>query len=66
MQANCVSFTANEKEQLVISWSESDKKGRGERFYMSFFDEQERKFSDRINIPLEENVSLHEAGLRDK
>lgn len=62
-QASCVYLTVDEKDQPVISWCETDPASSVKHFYMSFYNEQSGRFSGRINIPIEQNASLHEEGM---
>lgn len=60
--AMCVYLTSDEKNNPVVSWCETDNAGK-KSFYLSFFDIVERKFSSAVDIPIEQNVSLHEEGM---
>lgn len=62
-QASCVFLTSDEKNQPVISWCETDRSTREKKFYLAFFDENKKTFTDRISIPIELNVNLHEEGM---
>ncbi|MFT3676476.1 MAG: exo-alpha-sialidase [Chitinophagaceae bacterium] len=62
-QATCVSLTSDEKNQPVISWCETDRNTKEKKFYLAFFDESRKTFTDRISIPIEQNVNLHEEGM---
>ena len=60
--ATSVYLASDEKNNPVISWCETD--GAGNKFfYLSFFDTVAARFSSAINIPIEQNVSLHEEGM---
>ncbi len=62
-QATCVFLTADENNRPVISWCETNRSDKQKNFYMAFFDESSKKFTDRISIPIEQNVNLHEEGM---
>lgn len=62
-QATCVFLAADEKNRPVISWCETDRADKQKNFYMAFFDESTKSFTDRISIPIEQNVNLHEEGM---
>lgn len=61
--ASCVYLTADEKEQPVISWCETDTSIKKKNFFMAYFDENRGSFSSRIPIPIEQNASFHEEGM---
>lgn len=60
--ASSVYLTPDEKNNPVISWCETDHAGRI-FFYLSFLDIVTGKFYPAINIPVEQNASLHEEGM---
>ncbi|MFT3750415.1 MAG: exo-alpha-sialidase [Agriterribacter sp.] len=60
--ASSVYLTPDEKNNPVISWCETDHAGKI-FFYLSFLDTAAGKFYPPINIPVEQNASLHEEGM---
>jgi hypothetical protein len=61
-KASCVYLTIDEKKNPVASWCETDTGGR-KYFFLSFLNTAEGKFAPAINIPIEQNVNLHEEGM---
>jgi len=62
-QASCVYLTADEKEQPVVSWCETDKSSGARSWRAAFFDQRNGGFSDPIAVPIEQHAALHEEGM---
>jgi len=62
-KASCVSFTSDENNRLVVSWTEIEAENEQKHFYMAFFDELTETLLPRIAIPIEQNAALHEEGM---
>lgn len=61
-EASCVFFTKDEKNNPVISWTETDKKGE-KFFYLANWEAPSQKFGAAISIPIEQTTSIHEEGM---
>lgn len=60
--ASCVFLTSDEAGNPAVSWTEIDS-GGGKHFYFSLWNVKEKKFADKINIPMPQNTSIHEEGM---
>lgn len=60
--SSSVSFTSDETGRPVISWCETDSKGK-KLFFLSYLNEQGSSFIKPVNIPVEQNTNLHEEGM---
>ncbi|MBS1729669.1 MAG: exo-alpha-sialidase [Bacteroidetes bacterium] len=61
--ASCVYLTSDEKNNPLISWCEMDSATKRKYFFVSFFDNKKNEFINKISVPIEQNVSIHEEGM---
>lgn len=61
-KAATVFLTTDERENPVVSWTEEDSAGN-KKFYFARWNAEEKKFERRMEIPMPQNVSIHEEGM---
>ncbi len=61
-KASCVFLAKDEKNNPVVSWTETDSTGN-KHFYFSNWDVKSGKFTPGMAIPVEPNTSIHEEGM---